>query len=84
MIRNTLQMPLSFVASGHSVVLERIRAGDGLASRLASMGLIPGVTVYVYRNDRNGPVVLGLNGARMMLGRGMADKMSVQEIDEVK
>jgi Fe2+ transport system protein FeoA len=74
-----LCMPLSLVSTGCSVVLRHIRAGCGLTSRLAAMGLIPGATVHVYRNDRNGPVVLGLHGGRVMLGRGMANKISVEE-----
>lgn len=74
-----LQMPLSLVSVGRSVVLQRVRAGRGLTSRLAAMGLVPGATVHVHRNDRNGPVVLGVHGARLMLGRGMAEKMAVQD-----
>jgi Fe2+ transport system protein FeoA len=73
-----LWMPLSMVASGRSVVFRRAWAGQGLASRLAAMGLVPGVEVHVYRNDRNGPVVLGIAGSRVMLGRGMAEKLSVE------
>jgi Fe2+ transport system protein FeoA len=74
-----LLMPLSMVTAGRSVVLRRIRAGRGLCSRLAAMGLIPGTEVHVHRNDRNGHVVLGVAGSRVMLGRGMAQKMCVEE-----
>lgn len=76
-----LWMPLSMVSAGRSVVLRRVNAGRGLVSRLTSMGLIPGVEVHVHRNDRNGPVVLGVAGNRFMLGRGMADKMSVEDAE---
>ena len=71
-------MPLSTVTPGRSVVLHKVRAGCGLISRLAAMGLMPGATVHVHRNDRTGPVVLGLHGGKLILGRGMADKVSVQ------
>jgi Fe2+ transport system protein FeoA len=74
-----LWMPLSVVSEGRSVVLRRVKAGRGLTSRLAAMGLIPGVEVHVHRNDRNGPVVLGVAGSRVMLGRGMAQKMCVED-----
>ncbi len=77
-----LCMPLGLVSAGRSVVLRRIRAGSGLVARLAAMGLIPGVTVHVHRNDCGGPVVLGLQGGRLVLGRGMADKVSVQESNQ--
>lgn len=72
-------LPLSWIRTGHSAVLTRIQAGNGLAGHLAAMGLVPGVRVHVYRNDRTGPVVLGVHGSRVMFGRGMADKVSVQE-----
>ncbi len=71
-------MPLSAVPTGRVVVLRRIREGHSLATRLADMGLVPGVTINVQQNDRNGPVVIALKGGRMMLGRGMAEKMSVE------
>ncbi|MDZ4200073.1 MAG: FeoA family protein [Kiritimatiellia bacterium] len=77
-----LWMPLSLVPTGRSVLLRRVQAGHGLTSRLTAMGLLPGVRVQVCHNDRNGPVVLGLNGSRLMLGRGMADKMSVEDGEE--
>ncbi len=71
-------MPLSTVPTGRDVVLRRIREGHCLANRLADMGLIPGVTINVHQNDRIGPVVIALKGIRMMLGRGMAEKISVE------
>jgi len=74
-----LCMPLSTVRSGRTVLLRRMTAGCEMTARLAAMGLTPGVSVHVYRNDRNGPVVLGLHGGRVMLGRRMAERVSVQE-----
>ena len=71
-------MPLSVVRTGRAVVLKRIREGHGLVSRLAAMGFVPGVTIDVHQNDRNGPVIVGLKGGRIMLGRGMAEKMAVE------
>jgi ferrous iron transport protein A len=71
-------MKLSTVPSGGTVMLRSIRAGRGLAARLASMGLVPGTTVHVLRNESRGPVVLGLFGGRVMLGRGMAEKVLVR------
>jgi Fe2+ transport system protein FeoA len=42
------------------------------------MGFVPGVTIDVHQNDRRGPVIVGLKGGRVMLGRSMADKMAVE------
>ena len=71
-------MPLSAVPTGRAVVLRRIREVNGLVARLAAMGFVPGVTIDVRQNDRNGPVIGGLKGGRVLLGRGMAEKMAVE------
>lgn len=70
-------MPLSLVSSGRSVILKRVQAGCGLASRLTAMGLLPGAKLQVYINNKRGPVIIGLHGNRVILGRGMAEKVSV-------
>ena len=75
--RNPL-MPLSAVPTGRSVILWGVQAGRRLTARLAAMGFVPGVAVDVLRNDGAGPVVVVLKGMRVMLGRGMANKMSVE------
>ncbi|MGC9022429.1 MAG: FeoA family protein, partial [Dissulfurimicrobium sp.] len=49
-----------------------------LRSRLSVLGLIPGVEIEMIQNLANGPVVIGLNGSRLMLGRGMAQKIIVR------
>ncbi len=77
-----LWMPLGMVPTGRSVLLRRVQTGHGLSSRLAAMGLLPGMRVQVCHNDRNGPVILGINGSRVMLGRGTANKLSVEDTSE--
>ncbi len=79
-----LWTPLNAVSSGKSVILRRVKAGNELTSRLASMGLVQGVEIHVHRNDLNGPVVLGIAGSRVMLGRGMAHKLYVQDSETDK
>ncbi len=74
----SIHMPLSAVSTGRTAVLRRIRGGHDLAARLAAMGFVPGVTIVVHQNDRNGPVVVAVKGGRVMLGRGMAAKMAVE------
>ena len=70
-------IPLSEVCSGDRVILRCVQGGQGMASRMASLGLFPGVSMQVRRNDRRGPVVIGLHGSRIMLGRGMAGRVAV-------
>ena len=70
--------PLSGVIPGTSVVLRRISAGRDLSARLFAMGFVPGTTVEVRRNERHGPLLVAVKGDRIMLGRGMADKLMVE------
>ena len=70
-------IPLTAVSSGRSAVLSHIRAGKELLSQLCAMGLIPGTTVDMRRNDYKGPVIISVGGGRLMLGRGMAGKVAV-------
>ena len=76
--------PLSTVQSGETVKLARVEAGRDLNSRLASMGLIPNVEITVVKNGHPGPFVISVKGSRMMLGRGMADKIMVSSCDYEK
>jgi Fe2+ transport system protein FeoA len=69
--------PLSMVRAGETVKLARIDAGYGLNSRLASMGLLPNVEITVVRNTHPGPFVISVKDSKMMLGRGMAQKIMV-------
>ena len=69
---------LARVTPGHQVEFVRVESGQALQSRLASMGLIPGAHFKVVRNDQRGPCVLALKGTRLMLGRGMADRIEVR------
>jgi len=71
--------PLSAVRAGETVKIARIEAGRGLNSRLASMGLVPNVQIKVVRNTHPGPFVISVRDSKMMLGRGMANKIMVSE-----
>jgi len=69
--------PLSKVHAGETVQLAGIKAGRGLNSRLASMGLVPNVKITVVNNSQPGPFVISVKNSKMMLGRGMAHKIMV-------
>jgi len=70
-------IPLSAIKSGQTVKLNGVEAGRGLNSRLAAMGLLPNVEIIVISNGHPGPFVVSVKGSRIMLGRGMADKIMV-------
>jgi ferrous iron transport protein A len=70
--------PLSTVKSGGKVRLVRVEAGRGLNSRLASMGFVPNVEIQVVSNGHPGPFVLIVKDVKMVLGRGVAQKIMVR------
>ena len=69
--------PLSMVKAGETVKLFRINAGQGLNSRLASMGLVTNVKIKVVSNCHPGPFVVSVKNSKIVLGRGMAHKIMV-------
>ncbi|MFC1738335.1 ferrous iron transport protein A [Planctomycetota bacterium] len=77
-MENQQQKPLSRVDQGQTVTIVSIEAGRGLKSRLASMGLLSNTVITIISNKQPGPFVINVKGAKMMLGRGMADKIMVK------
>ena len=71
-------MPLTIVPEGRRVRLVAVDAGHGLQGRLAALGLVPGVEIEVLRNSRPGPFLIAVKGCRLMLGRRMARKITVE------
>ena len=70
-------IPLEVVKVGRRVRLLALNAGRGLQGRLVAMGLVPGVEIKVLRNSVHGPFLIEVKGSRIMLGRGMAQKILV-------
>lgn len=67
-------IPLTGVDPGKQVQVFTIEGGRKLRARLAAMGLIPGVKLTVIKND---PLIIAMNDSRLVLGRGMACKITV-------
>jgi Fe2+ transport system protein FeoA len=59
------------------VRIDAIDAGSGFQGRLADMGIAPGAEIEVLRNSAHGPFIVSVKGSRIMLGRGMAQKILV-------
>lgn len=71
-------MPLSMVKPGQNVKIKEIRGGKALLSRLANMGIYPGVIIRVISNVGRGPLIISKNGVRFGIGFGMANKIIVE------
>lgn len=73
-------IPLSMISQGTKVRLAKINAGRQLEVYLANMGLTPGVELEVVVNSINGPFVVAVRDTRIMLGKGMAHRILVEEL----
>jgi ferrous iron transport protein A len=71
---------LSGVGSNTKVKLVNIEGGTGLRQRLVAMGLVPGSVFEVMRNGHPGPFVVKVKNSKVVLGRGMADKILVEAV----
>ncbi len=67
---------LAMVEAGTMVRLVSVQGGRELRSRLADMGLVPGMELRVIRNT-GGPFIIAIKESRLALGRGMAQKILV-------
>ena len=70
-------MPLFMAKKGHRLQIKAIYGGRGLQARLSAMGLVLGMHIEVISNNQKGPLVIRVMGIRIILGRGMAQKMIV-------
>ena len=68
---------LTEIPAGRTVRLVKVDAGYGLNSRLAAMGLLANVFVEVLRNDFHGQLIVRVKSTKVVLGRGMAQKVLV-------
>lgn len=70
-------MPLAIVQSGRRVRIVTVNGGYRLKARLAAMGLVPGEEVKVLRSSIHGPFLVEVKDSKIMLGRGMVQKILV-------
>jgi Fe2+ transport system protein FeoA len=73
-------MPLALARPGRPLRVVGARGGRGVQRRLADMGLTPGVQIRVISGQHSGPVLIDLRGSRVGMGRGVAQKVLVQEV----
>ena len=66
--------------SGTWAEVRGIRAGGRARCRLASLGLIPGSLLLVVANPGIGPLLLSVGESRLMVERGIAAKLFVQQV----
>lgn len=72
-------IPLNAISIGRYAEVKNVDGGEMMCKRLMEMGVNKGAVIEVIRNDA-GPLIVGLGQSRFVLGRGMAQKVMVQEI----
>ncbi|HHY15071.1 MAG TPA: ferrous iron transport protein A [Firmicutes bacterium] len=76
------QISLIRLKAGDCARVQRIVAGANATKRLYEMGFNTGARVKVLKNDL-GPLIVALEGNKIALGRGLAEKMLVVKLDSV-
>ena len=75
-----MAVTLDSAPQGSRVRISDISHHGGWVYRLYQLGVIPGVIVDVIYNEGRGPVVIRVNGSDIVLGRGLARKIIVEEV----
>ncbi len=73
------ERPLAQVPSGQRVRITGYQGGRMLRARLLALGLNMGREVDILQNNR-GLIIVGLNGGRVALGRGISQKVLTEPV----
>jgi ferrous iron transport protein A len=68
---------LSNLPAGTCGIIQQFKGGRDFASRAAALGFTIGAEVTVLQNYGHGPILIGVLGTRIALGRGEASKIQV-------
>ncbi len=82
--RHTIPSPtltLAGAVQGRKYKIDKIPGGHCLNSRLLSLGFLPGEVILVINQSGWGPLTVLVKGSKIALGRGIAHKIPVQELD---
>ncbi len=74
-----LEQTLASVPSGQRVRITGHKGGRMLRARLLALGLNLGREVDILQNNR-GLIIVGLNGGRIALGRGISQKILTEPV----
>ncbi len=71
-------VPLAFLTPGERGEIVEIRGGRGIIKRLHEMGFVPSAFIEVLTSHARGPLLVGINGTRIAIGRGIGMKIIVR------
>jgi Fur family ferric uptake transcriptional regulator len=72
-------MPLTVAKPGERLVIRETRGGTGSKMRLLTMGLRKGDRIEVITNNGYGQLAIAADLKRYVLGRGLAEKIMVEQ-----
>ena len=75
----TQTLPLNAAKQGERLVIKEITGGAGARMRLLTMGLRTGDKVEVITNQNRGQMVIAVDFKRFVLGKGLAEKILVEQ-----
>jgi ferrous iron transport protein A len=75
-------LPLGFLQAGQDAVIKKFNHGRGFCRRLTEMGFVRGARVRVVKNDIGGPLIVTTGDGRLAIGRGMAMRILVEEVEQ--
>ena len=73
-----IKQSLIELASGKKGIVNEIQGGHGFAMRAAALGFTLGAEVQMLQNYGRGPLMVGVRGTRLALGRGEARQIQVE------
>ncbi len=74
-------VPLTIAKQGEKLIVKSVDAGDKMQLRISSMGLRIGDVIEIVSSGFGGQMVVATKDNRLVLGRGMAEKIRVQLYD---
>lgn len=75
-------LPLDTAKQGERLVIKDILGGAGARMRLLTMGLRQGDLIDIVTNISKGQLVIAAGGKRYVLGRGLAQKILAQPVEQ--
>jgi len=79
MSATSLTKCLTECGKGEEVVVLRVNAGHNAKTRLANLGVVPGVKIKKTKNAPfKGPLEIIVKGSSLVIGRGLASKIIVE------
>ena len=78
-VGTSLTKCLTECEKGEETIVLRVNAGYKAKTRLAHLGLVPGVKITKTKNAPfKGPIEIIVKGSSLVIGRGLASKITVE------